>query len=304
MLKLFIHKQEVEIKLSKFPAGESMVSVEEKTFKLYDREPLHGKITLKFESNEDIINLLLLTDAVRRSYPNIKLALEVFYFPYARQDRVCNKGESLSVKVIADLINSQNYYAVFTMDAHSEVTPALLNNCTNITLSNAAWRLDQVFNPESIILVSPDAGANKKVYQFAKDHKFPHVVRADKTRDVATGKITGTTVYFNEWYKTTPLKDRVEQAGHSLVGTDKDFLILDDICDGGYTFVQLAKELKKYTSGKIYLYVTHGIFSKGLQVLADSGIDTIYTANNMSKSNAAQDNTEHRNLYVFVKQFN
>lgn len=300
MLKLFVHKQEVDIKLSKFPAGETMLSIEERTIKLLDREPLHAKITLKYESNDDLINLLLLTDAVRRSYPGVRLALEVFYFPYARQDRVCNKGESLSVKVIADLINSQNYDAVFTMDAHSEVTPALLNNCTNITLSNAAWRLDQIINPANTILVSPDAGANKKVYQFAKDHKFTDVVRADKTRDVASGKITGTTVYFHDWYKTTPLKDR-ELDKHDFAITNKDFLILDDICDGGYTFTQLAKELRKYTTGKIYLYVTHGIFSKGLQVLADSGIETIYTANNMSKFNAAQDNTEHRNLYVFVK---
>lgn len=265
MLKLFIHKQEVEIKLSKFPAGESLVSVEEKTFKLIDREPLHGKITMKFESNEDLINLLLLTDAVRRLYPAIKLALEIFYFPYARQDRVCNKGESLSVKVIADLINSQNYDAVFTMDAHSEVTPALLNNCTNISLSNSAWRLKQIFNPATTVLVSPDAGANKKVFQFAKDNGFPEVVRADKTRDVASGKITGTQVFCNN----------SELA-------DKDFLILDDILDNGGTFIPLAKELKKYTTGKIYLYVTHGLFNSGVDKFI--GIfDKIYTANSLIK---------------------
>lgn len=263
MLKLFVHKQEVDIKLSKFPAGETMLGIEERTIKLLDREPLHAKITLKYESNDDLINLLLLTDAVRRSYPGAKLTLEVFYFPYARQDRVCNKGESLSVKVIADLINSQNYDAVFTMDAHSEVTPALLNNCTNINLSNAAWRLKQIFNPATTVLVSPDAGANKKVFQFAKDNGFTEVVRADKTRDVASGKITGTQVFIEH-------------------NTDKDFLILDDILDNGGTFIPLATELRKYTEGKIYLFITHGLFNSGVDKF-NKVFDRIYTTNNLMK---------------------
>jgi ribose-phosphate pyrophosphokinase len=47
----------------------------------------------------------------------------------------------------------------------------------------------------------------------------------------------------------------------------KDCLIVDDICDGGGTFIGLAKELKKHNAGNLYLSVSHGIFSKGLKEL-------------------------------------
>lgn len=44
-------------------------------------------------------------------------------------------------------------------------------------------------------------------------------------------------------------------------------LIVDDICDGGGTFIGLAEELKRKNAGKIYLAVSHGIFSKGIDKL-------------------------------------
>lgn len=264
MLKLFVKGSEVLIKKSTFPAGETMISIHESRI-LNPEDKFGCMIHFNYESNEDLIDLLLLTDCVRRFYRNIQVSLRMAYVPYARQDRVCNKGESLSIKVIADLINSQNYHSVTIYDAHSDVTPALLNNVYNASLTTLAGNLDTVCPQHRTILVSPDAGANKKVFEFAKNKGYNDVVRADKTRDVATGKITGTVVYSGN------------------VG-DKDFLILDDICDGGYTFLKLAEELRKLTTGNIYLYVTHGIFSKGYEELAKY-FDAIFVANLMNKYN-------------------
>ncbi len=282
MLKLFVHKQEVPVTIMRFPAGETGVKITDPEIKLYDREPLHVNITCGFETNDDIINLLQLTDAVKRQYwgRNPQIALTIPYFPYARQDRVCNKGESLSVKVIADLINSQNYITVYITDAHSEVTPALLNNCVNIKLDSAARVLRSIRKPENTILVSPDAGANKKVFEFAKINGYEHVVRADKTREVSTGKITGTRVYWEEPYHDIETMSTNYKTSTTVTG--KDFLILDDICDGGRTFIELAKELKKLTTGNIYLYVTHGIFTKGMVELAPL-FEHIYVSNLMNK---------------------
>ncbi len=282
MLKLFVHKQEVPVTLTRFPAGESLISITNPEIRVYDREPLNINITCYFESNDDIINLLMLTDSVKRQYwgRNMHIALTIPYFPYARQDRVCNKGESLSVKVIADLINSQEYDVVYVADAHSEVTPALLNNCINIKLDSAARALKSIRKPENTILVSPDAGANKKVFEFAKIHGYDHVVRADKTRDVRTGKITGTKVYWEEEY--LHLQSMEVRTKSSTIGTNKDFLILDDILDGGGTFNPLATALKELTSGKVYLYVTHGIFTKGLNGLQHN-LEQIYVSNLMNK---------------------
>jgi ribose-phosphate pyrophosphokinase len=107
------------------------------------------------------------------------------------------------------------------------------------------------------MLVAPDAGALKKTMELSRLAGMPYI-HADKKRNPENGEITGTAV-------------------HSSALGNQDVLIVDDICDGGRTFVELAKELKTLTTGKIYLYVTHGIFSKGLGVF-NGIIDHIYTA--------------------------
>lgn len=62
----------------------------------------------------------------------------------------------------------------------------------------------------------------------------------------------------------------------------KDYIIIDDICDGGATFINIAKEIKKaYSCNHIYLIVTHGIFSKGFYELCDY-FDGIYCTNSYS----------------------
>ena len=125
MLKLFLGKYVADVYVLKFPTGESLVS-----FKSDEPtgEALSGLITLSWEGNDDLINLALLVDAVRRKYVNVELSLKVPYFPYARQDRVCNAGESLSVKVVAELINQMNFARVFVTSPHSDVLGAVLNN--------------------------------------------------------------------------------------------------------------------------------------------------------------------------------
>ncbi len=73
-------------------------------------------------------------------------------------------------------------------------------------------------------------------------------VRADKVRNPENGQIFGTEVFYDDF-------------------EGKPVLIVDDICDGGYTFLKLAEKLKEKNAGMVILYVTHGIFSKGLDEL-------------------------------------
>ena len=82
---------------------------------------------------------------------------------------------------------------------------------------------------------------------------------ASKHRDVATGDITSTEIYCNNLH-------------------GKNVVIVDDLIDGGRTYIELAKVLKKKNAGRIDLIVTHGIFSKGLATLT-AMVDHIYTTN-------------------------
>lgn len=255
MLELSVNGESIPISQSRFPAGETLLRLKS----VFGTSPYtSAAIELTFESNDDLFNLLLLVDAVKRAFSITHMSLTMPYVPYARQDRVCNPGESLSIKVVADLVNSCNFDQVIVRDVHSDVTLALFNNITHFTQATCAKSLNFYHNPESTILVIPDAGASKKVLDFAKQFDFKNIVRADKVRDSATGAILDTIVY----------------SGH--VGS-KDFLILDDICDGGWTFTELEKKLRNLTVGGIYLYVTHGIFSKGIAPLAC--FDQIYVSN-------------------------
>jgi ribose-phosphate pyrophosphokinase len=217
-------------------------------------------VTAILKNADAIMELLLVCDALKRKELQLNdYTLIVPYFPYARQDRVCNEGESLSARVMCDLINSLGFHEVIIFDAHSDVVPALLNNCINIPqydlfdLSEFDLKVDTV--------VSPDAGAEKKARAFANAiSKTARLVCATKRRNTATGEIVRTDVPYD------------------LRG--ENCLIIDDICDGGRTFIELAKALKEKGAGKIYLYVTHGIFSQGIDVFQGL-IDTVFYTNSL-----------------------
>lgn len=118
-------------------------------------------------------------------------------------------------------------------------------------------------NLDNIILVSPDAGASKKIYKLAEQIGYKgDIITCSKDRD-KDGKLTKTIV---------PITD-------NIIKSKKDYIIIDDICDGGATFINIAKELKKlYNCNKIYLIVTHSIFSKGFEELSKY-FDGIYCTN-------------------------
>lgn len=219
-------------------------------------EKIH--ITHRVTSFNQMGLLLLAIDAVKRAgVPKIEVFLP--YFPAARQDRVMVAGEPLSVKVYADLLNLQNLQSVTVFDAHSEVTPAVLNHCkaldNHIFISQVVRQIDS----KHLKLVSPDGGALKKIYKVASYLDGIEVLECSKSRDVKTGKLSGFKAY----------TDHLDGA---------DCLIVDDICDGGGTFMGLANELKNKGAGKLYLAVSHGIFSKGLKDLKQH-FETVFTTN-------------------------
>jgi ribose-phosphate pyrophosphokinase len=199
-------------------------------------------ITHRLNSFNDLGLLCVTVDALRRM--DVKtINLFIPYFPAARQDRVMIAGEPLSVKVYADILNAMQWNKVTVFDAHSEVTPALVNNCVVIPNHTFIREVLKTMG-NNVKLISPDGGALKKIYKVSEFLGGVEVVECSKSRDVKTGKLSGFKVYNDDLQKA-------------------DCLIVDDICDGGGTFIGLAEELKKKNAGKLYLAVSHGIFNKG-----------------------------------------
>lgn len=199
---------------------------------------------------DDVLRLIMTVDAVRQVNPETTVDLVIPYFPYARQDRVCNPGEAFAAAVMADLINGLNCRAVAVFDPHSPVVAARLNNCCVVSQAELVRGIVGDFiTKQNLVLISPDKGASKKTDAVGKALGGVPVVHCSKIRNPQNGEIS-----------------------HSEVHGDvagKNLIILDDICDGGRTFTELAKILKANGAGRLYLYVTHGIFSHGLDVLKE-----------------------------------
>jgi len=186
------------------------------------------------------IMILLAKDALERAGSK-SIELCIPYFPYGRQDRVCNDGEPLSVRVMAEVINWASFNRVWTLDDHSDVTGALIDDWHPIDRERLLN--EYLGQHEHCILIAPDAGALKKTYEIGKKFNMP-VVECSKLRDVSNGEILSVSVNGDV--------NRLE------------CVIIDDICDGGRSFTELGEALKACGAEELHLYVSHGIFSMGM----------------------------------------
>ncbi len=250
----------VGLKVFDFPGGETGVKVNAMAYRP-DLRPSHQTVVARIQGARDVIGLMLVTDALRR-IDNTPIRLVMPYVPYARQDRVCVPGESFSLKVFADFINGLGFESVTVLDPHSDVVGAVFERLIII-------RQDQIVHKwpalterlrVGVTLISPDAGANKKTASLAHSLGHSDYLRADKKRNLNTGDIIETIVYADDLSGCT-------------------VAICDDICDGGRTFIELAKVLKAKRAAKVILYTTHGILSKGVDVLLNGGIDEVWVTN-------------------------
>lgn len=207
-----------------------------------------------YKGSDDLVDLILVTNAIRHTFPGFGIDLDIPYFPFARQDRVMTPGEANALQAIAQVINMLDFSKVFCTDAHSDVLPALfppgkLVNTPQWELwGHLPYAVSEYHTPG---LVSPDAGAAKKIYKLAEEIGWD-VIEAYKHRNPATGEITGTNVSDFDLEKYDAL------------------FVVDDICDGGRTFIELAQALRnKGYRGDLHLRVANGIFSKGIEVLQE-----------------------------------
>lgn len=227
-------------------------------------------ITARLQSAHDIMELYFLVNALHDLGPKYRYGHRLIlpYCPYSRQDRVCVRGEAFSLGAFAAIINRLRFFEVITFDPHSAVTEAVFCNLKAFTQKDIISKFIEFGNrilgteaaPGNVKFLSPDAGANAKTAQIAKYFNHSDFVRADKKRNLNTGEIIETIIYCDDF-------------------GGADVVVVDDIIDGGQTYIKLAEAAKKKNCGKFILYATHGIFSKGVDILFSSGIDEIWTTN-------------------------
>lgn len=239
-------------------------------------------IKCRITSPNELMNLLHLTEVLRRNKV-YDIKLDIYYLMAARMDRPISSCEPYSLKVVADILNSQNYREVNLFFPHSKTSLDLIKNSYEMDSVQVKFyqdTIDKFSGGDMISLVLPDEGAVKRFYQSFY-HKLKgsfNVVECQKKRDMSTGKLSGFKVVSGDVYARS--------------------LILDDLCDGGGTFVGLGEVLLNSGAKELGLCVPHGIFSKGFDVLKI--FSSIYTTNSFYdwKPDKSYEYPESMELYV------
>lgn len=277
-----VAKSEVEYKISTFPDGQQSLEIISPLF--FSNKIV--QIKSRLSSFKDL-ELIICANQALKNLGCKEVWLFVPYFLGARSDRRFTGGGINYLKqVICPIINSQEFSKVEVLDPHSDVLEACLNNFVKKDNTELArFALTKIDNKDGAqyrtAFISPDAGALKKIFDLAKTFGVENVVTASKVRDIRTGNIIKTEL-------PTMNLDGIEQ-----------FVIVDDICDGGRTFIELAKVIKQQTNKPIYLIVTHGVFSAGFKVLFEyfEGIFCTNSIDNIDSTSFAGEKVKQQNIF-------
>lgn len=210
------------------------------------------KIIWEFENETEIIQLLQL--ALLLSFKRVNTTdLYIPYLPYGRQDKLIKNDATFALHAFLDILCKSNLFRIiYTLDAHN--IKIIEGRITSLPVINfIKYAIDKC---QPRLICFPDEGASKRGYNIFGKPYFC----LSKKRNQQTGDIIGM---------------ELESDLYNL--KDKDILLVDDICDGGRTFISAAEILYNEGAKNVYLYVTHGIFSKGIKVLFDAGIKRIFT---------------------------
>ena len=248
---------DVSFKAMVFPDGQPHIKIDTESINRLDKKEALS-ILARITSPADLLLVLLVKNTL--DYLEFEhIELHVSYLLAARMDRVMLEGEPFSLKVVAGMLNLGNFKKIKIFDPHSEVSTALIDRSYTVTnhefVRDALQDYFSDHKDPSYCLVSPDAGALKKIHKLAQFLDIDNVVECMKERDLKTGSLTN-----------------FQTATESLQGLT--CFLVDDICDGGGTFAGTAAMLKEKGAAKVVLIVSHGIFSKGVDITA---VDNIYT---------------------------
>lgn len=236
-----------------FPTGE--VGIALNTLK----EPL----VLRWKQDTDIMEWLQVIDAYMHHNPIWDGVVTIPYLPYSRQDKVHSFGESAAVNILLTALKNMGVKRIVTWDIHNSRFIPKPSRIFDIDFIENKFA-DRFF-PGCKYICYPDSNAYFHGYSqdFSKQKNKEELIFLEKNRLI----------------DDIILEFRDEEFNHSQLGRDRSVIIKDDICDGGGTFIKAAELLKTKDYGPIHLFVTHGFFTKGLDVLYEAGIDKIITTN-------------------------
>jgi ribose-phosphate pyrophosphokinase len=233
-LDLPIGTREIE----RFPDGETSVELQ---------TPVRGKEVIIVQStsppvDSHLMELLVLSDACRRAAATRIIAV-IPYFGYGRADKRILHRESITARLVADLLQAAGVQHVVTIDLHAPQIEGFftipMDSLTAVSILCGSLKNHL---PKDIVTVSPDLGRIRMAAEYARLLDTPTVV-LHKHRQSST---------------STTVKQ--------LVGDvrDRACLIVDDmIATGGTIAESINFLLAAGACPDIWIAATHGLFLDG-----------------------------------------
>jgi ribose-phosphate pyrophosphokinase len=249
-----------------YPAGELQVRFVDKEKIAQLRHTERVDILARITSSSDILELMLLRDAIGGINSKAPISLILPYLPYARADRRFLEGDCLGIATLGRILFVSSLDKVITLDVHSPIAQNWMN-LKNVSadpfIEQATNKFANTCNSHAINILLPDEGAlgRYSIPAITGCNTFgveTQVFYATKQREPVTGKLLG--------FEVPPMPVHPT-------------LIVDDICDGGGTFLGIAKQLPEIPD--LALYTTHGIYSQGFAEL-EKYFKCLYTTNSFA----------------------
>lgn len=246
--------------IKKFANGETYVNIMEDM----RNKDVYIMPTIGTAVNDNLMETYLKADAARRMGANRVVAV-MPNFPYGRQERKTELGEPISARLNLALLHASGVDEVITTDIHAAALQGFARQMKLTDLSSLEEMTNYFkgkFDPENLVVVSPDLGGVKRADKFAK------ALDCDKA-----------IIYKNR-------TGHNQAVAESLLGDvrDKDCIIYDDIIDTAGTITEAAKMLKNHGANRIYIAAAHGLFNgPALSRLQNAPIEEVVVTNSELK---------------------
>ena len=192
-----------------------------------------------YAPTDNLMELLLMIDAAKRASAH-KIIAVIPYYGFARQDRKDKPRVAIGAKLIATLLESAGAERVITMDLHAAQIQGFFDVPVDHLDSSAIFipYIEQLKLP-TLSFAAPDVGSTNRVREIASYFNAEMVI-CDKHRKRAN-----------------------EIASMVVIGdvTNKDVILVDDICDTGGTLAKAAGLLKEKGARSVRALITHPVLS-------------------------------------------
>lgn len=243
-------KSDIDYSISRFPDGEVQITLDRINHK--DGALVKCRIT----NAEELFIVMQIADILNRHA--VIWWLDIYYLMGSRMDRVMDFNRPFTLRIMANVLNNLGASNVNVLAPHSDRS-YLEGFFQAVSIPKEVDKILDDFDGNSIVysteycLIVPDKGAYDRLGCGVRNYYLDNIVVVNKVRDIATGKI-----------------QKIEITNPDVVlSTNKKFIIVDDLCDGGGTFCGIAEEIRKIKpDANLSIFVTHMVNPRGIENLS------------------------------------